>query len=103
MNTRFFLAAIILTAAPLAAQQPDGFHELKTGDAAPAFSLPGIDGKTWTLSDFKADVLMVYFTSNHCPVCHAAEPRLVKLVAELKGRSFAIVAINPNNAAVLSV
>ena len=40
------------------AQQPEGFHELKTGDAAPAFSLPGTDGKTWTLNDLKADVLI---------------------------------------------
>ena len=92
------LSALILRAA---AQQPDGFRELKTGDAAPAFSLPGIDGKTWTLADFKADVLMVYFTSNHCPVCHAAEPRLIKLVADMKGRSFEVVAINPNNPAGL--
>ena len=87
--------------APAMAQQPEGFHELKTGDAAPAFSLPGIDGKTWTLNDFKADVLMVYFTSNHCPVCHAAEPRLIKLVQDMKGRSFEVVAVNPNNPAGL--
>ena len=96
-------ALLLCTATPLVAEQPDGFHELKTGDAAPAFSLPGIDGKTWTLNDFKADVLMVYFTSNHCPVCHAAEPRLIKLVEEMKGRSFEIVAINPNNPAGLRV
>lgn len=103
MTTRLLLIAAVLTAASLSAQQPPGFHELKSGDAAPQFSLPGIDGKTWTLSDFKADVLMVYFTSNHCPVCHAAEPRLIKLVQDMKGRSFQVVAINPNNAAGLRV
>lgn len=101
MKTRLLLIASALMAASLTAQQPDGFHELKTSDAAPAFSLPGIDGKTWTLNDFKADVLMVYFTSNHCPVCHAAEPRLVQLVKDMKGRSFEVVAINPNNPAGL--
>jgi thiol-disulfide isomerase/thioredoxin len=103
MRTRHLVFAAIAIAGTLAAQQPDGFHELKTGDAAPAFSLPGIDGKTWTLGDFKADVLMVYFTSNHCPVCHAAEPRLIKLVQDMKGRSFEVVAINPNNPAGLRV
>lgn len=103
MITRTLFLTALLGSAPLLAQQPEGFHELKTGDAAPAFSLPGIDGKTWTLGDFKADVLMVYFTSNHCPVCHAAEPRLIKLVQDLKGRSFAVVAINPNNPAGLRV
>lgn len=103
MNTRALFFAALVVSAPLMAQQPEGFHELKTGDAAPAFSLPGIDGKTWTLNDFKADVLMVYFTSNHCPVCHAAEPRLIKLVQDMKGRSFEVVAINPNNPAGLRV
>ena len=96
-----FLAILFAAAAPLLAQEPEGFHSLKTGDAAPAFSLPGIDGKTWTLTDFKADVLMVYFTSNHCPVCHAAEPRLLQLVQDMKGRSFEVVTINPNNPAGL--
>jgi peroxiredoxin len=79
-------------------EDPPGFRRLEIGDAAPEFKLPGIDDKDYTLADFKkADVLMVYFTSNHCPVCHAQDPRLLKLLKELEGRSFAIVAINPNS------
>jgi thiol-disulfide isomerase/thioredoxin len=102
MKLKALLASLIISAAaPALADQPPGFQTLKIGDAAPSFALPGIDGKTWTLADAKADVLMVYFTSNHCPVCHAAEPRLVKLVADLKGRSFEVIAINPNNPAGL--
>ena len=81
-----------------AEETPPDMRTLKIGDPAPDFSLPGIDGRDWALSDFRwADVLMVVFTSNHCPVSHAAEPRLIKLVEELKTRSFAVVAINPNN------
>lgn len=38
------------------------------GDAAPAFSLPATDGKTYTLADFAdASYLVVFFTCNHCP------------------------------------
>jgi peroxiredoxin Q/BCP len=33
--------------------------ELKVGDAAPAFSLPGSDGKTYTLADFKDKQVVV--------------------------------------------
>jgi thiol-disulfide isomerase/thioredoxin len=39
----------------------------------------------------------VYFTSNHCPVCHAQDPRLLELLSELQGKSIAVVAINPNS------
>jgi peroxiredoxin len=77
---------------------PPDAHELKIGDPAPDFSLPGVDGKTCTLASFKdANLLMVIFTSNHCPYCHAMEGRLLKLLADMKGRGLAVVAINPNH------
>jgi peroxiredoxin len=83
---------------------PPDFHRLKIGDAAPEFSLLGIDGKTYTLADFKdAPVLMVVFLSNHCPYSHAAETRLIPLVAEMKARGLATVAINPNSPEGVSV
>ncbi len=76
---------------------PDAQH-LKIGDAAPDFSLPGVDGKIYTLADFKdAPVLMVIFLSDHCPYAHATETRLLPLVAEMKSRGLAVVAINPDN------
>jgi thiol-disulfide isomerase/thioredoxin len=40
---------------------------------------------------------MILFTSNHCPTSHGIEDRLRQLVADMQGRSFALVAINPNN------
>ena len=55
--------------------------------AAPDFSLKGVDGKTYTLADFKdSPMLMVVFLSNHCPYSHAAETRLLPLVEEMKWR-----------------
>jgi thiol-disulfide isomerase/thioredoxin len=77
---------------------PAGFRTLALGDAAPDFSLPGIDGRNYSLADFaSADVLMVLFTSNHCPTSHGIEKRLQKLRNDLRGQSFALVAINPNH------
>lgn len=71
---------------------------LNIGDSAPDFKLPGIDGKTYTLSDFKsAKLLMVIFLSNHCPYSHAAETRLIPMVKEFKSNGLEVVAINPNN------
>src|SRR5438270_13550567 len=81
----------------LESELPSDAHHLKIGDAAPDFSLKGIDGKTYTLADFKdAPILMVAFLSNHCPYSHAAETRLLPLSAEMKSRGVPTVAINPN-------
>jgi thiol-disulfide isomerase/thioredoxin len=80
------------------AENPPGFHRLTIGEIAPDFRLPGIDGRDWTLDDFKSfNVLVVYFTSNHCPVCHAQDPRLLKLLKEFDGKGVGVVAINPNS------
>lgn len=79
---------------------PADARKLSLGDAAPDFTLPGIDGKTYTLADFpapSAPVLMVVFLSNHCPYSHAAEQRLLPLAREFAGKGLAVVAINPNS------
>jgi thiol-disulfide isomerase/thioredoxin len=77
---------------------PPGFHTLRIGDSAPDFSLLGVDGKTYSLADFKDDrVLIVIFMSNHCPVSHAAETRFIPFVASLKGKGVGVIAINPNS------
>jgi peroxiredoxin len=81
-----------------------GIQELKIGDAAPDFSLPGIDGKTHSLAEYReAKVLMIVFLSNHCPDSHAAQGRILKLAAEMKDKGLVVVAINPNNPDGLSI
>jgi peroxiredoxin Q/BCP len=46
-------AALGLGAVAFAATQAPSPVELKPGDPAPPFSLPGSDGKVYTLADFK--------------------------------------------------
>src|SRR5437879_5739680 len=88
----------------LASELPADAHHLAIGDAAPDFSLKGVDGKTYTLADFKAaPVLMVVFLSNHCPYSHAAETRLLLLAREFQDRGLAVVAINPNSPAGVAI
>jgi len=82
----------------------ESVHDLQIGEAAPDFSLPGIDGKTHRLAEYKGGkVLMIFFTSNHCPTSHGAEARLKKLLADMKGKGLTFVAINPNSPDGLSV
>src|ERR1700754_4470039 len=71
---------------------------LAIGESAPDFSLPGIDGKTYTLQSFKkAKVLVVVFMCNHCPTSQAYEYRMVKLTSDYAAKGVSVVAINPNN------
>lgn len=48
-----------LGTAGVFAQAPAAAVELKVGDVAPAFSLPGTDGKTHTLSAYKGKTVVV--------------------------------------------
>jgi peroxiredoxin len=71
---------------------------LSIGASAPAFSLPGIDGKTHKLSDYSASpYLMVMFICNHCPTSQLYEGRIKSLVEDYRGKGVAFVAIQPND------
>lgn len=64
---------------------------------APDFSLPAVDGKTYSLEDFQAvKVLVVIFMCNHCPYVKAVLDRLNNLAKEFKDRGVAFVGINSN-------
>jgi thiol-disulfide isomerase/thioredoxin len=93
------LVGVISILSPLAARAaPEGFTELKIGDAAPDFDLPGVDGKNHKLADFAdAKLLLVVFTCNHCPTAQAYESRLMKLHEDYQDRGVSLVAISPND------
>lgn len=71
---------------------------LQIGERAPDFSLPGVDGKNYSLADFAdAPLLVVAFTCNHCPYVVGSEDRIIAFAQEYSGRGVAFVAINSNS------
>jgi peroxiredoxin len=71
---------------------------LAIGASAPAFSLPGIDGRVHTLGDYAASpVLAVVFMCNHCPVSELYERRVNRLYETYRDQGLALVAINPDS------
>ncbi len=73
---------------------------LHPGDAAPDFSLPGVDGKVHGLHDFDASrLLLVVFWCNHCPYVQGWESRMVDLGKRYGPKGVAVVLINANDAA----
>lgn len=72
---------------------------LQIGDSAPDFSLPATDGGTYSLSDFSdKDVLVVFFTCNHCPYVIGSDEHTRKLVEEFSSKGVGFIGINSNSA-----
>ncbi|MEQ8769458.1 MAG: thioredoxin family protein [Phycisphaerales bacterium] len=71
---------------------------LDIGDAAPAFSLPATDGNTYALTDFEGDVLVVFFTCNHCPYVTGSDENTRKIADDYAPKGVRFVAINSNSA-----
>jgi thiol-disulfide isomerase/thioredoxin len=95
----FFVVLLALTLAVGSAAAPT---PLPLGSPAPDFSLPGVDGKTWTLRDFDASpVLAIIFTCNHCPTAQYYEERIKQLATVYAGKGVAVVAISPNSPAAV--
>ena len=71
---------------------------LGIGAKAPDFELPATDGKTYRLTDFaKADVLVVFFTCNHCPFVTGSDEVTRQTVERFKGKGVAFIGINSNS------
>ena len=69
------------------------------GWKAPAFKLPGIDGKVHALENLRGPKgTLIAFICNHCPYVKAIVGRLVGDAAELQGLGIATVAICANDA-----
>jgi len=70
---------------------------LQLGDKAPDFELPATDGKTYRLSDFDDETLVVFFTCNHCPFVVGSDEATRKTVEKFIPRGVRSVGINSNS------
>lgn len=70
------------------------------GKPAIDFSLPGVDGKTWTLRECTGSRgLLVMFICNHCPYVKAIRERIVRDTLQLQDYGIGSVAIMSNDPA----
>ncbi|MES2113478.1 MAG: redoxin family protein [Bacteroidota bacterium] len=100
--SRLSIVLILMTSLLGRASAFDDIKTLGIGEKAPDFSLPGIDGKTYTLQSFKdAKVLVIVFLCNHCPTSQAYENRVIKITSDYASKGVSVIAINPNNPAGL--
>lgn len=73
-------------------------YKLKTGDRAPPFELPNVDGTRIGLASFAGSrALVVAFWCNHCPYVRAHERRFIDFAERMRPLGVACVAINSND------
>ena len=100
MNYRgaiFLLVAVIALAGLFLLKQNNSylkFSPLETGRPAPNFTLPGLDGKMVSLSNYQGHVVLVNIWATWCPPCVDEMPSMERLYQELKDENFEIVAIS---------
>jgi len=70
---------------------------LQIGDSAPKFTLPATDGNTYSLADFKEDLLVVFFTCNHCPYVINSDEITRSTVERFTPKGVRFVGINSNS------
>jgi peroxiredoxin len=71
---------------------------LKPGDGAIPFKLPGVDDKEHSLNDYAGkNAVAVIFSCNHCPYVRAWEDRMVQIQADHMNKEVQLVAINAND------
>ena len=71
---------------------------LSLGEPALDFRLPATDGRTYQLSDFEdADVLVVFFTCNHCPYVIGSDEVTRQTADTFASRGVRFVGVNSNS------
>lgn len=76
----------------------DSEGQLDIGQPAPDFNLPSVDGRNYSLEDFRGKVkaLVVIFSCNHCPYVIKTEDRMIELGKTYidKGVGFVLICAN---------
>ena len=90
------LITFILTVSVLAQQG------LSTGSAAPPFSLAGMNGQTYDISQLRGNVVLVTFWSTRCNICHSEIPQMNRLAARYKNQNVVFLGLTMDNESKVS-
>lgn len=68
--------------------------DIKVGDKFADFTLPDVDGKNISLSDYKGKYVLLDFWGSWCGPCREENPNLVKTYNEFKSKGFDILGVS---------
>jgi len=88
------LLTVGLSAVLLAASVEKGLAPLAELRAAPAFELPGIDGRAHRYDEYRGRYLLVSFWAVWCAPCLKEMPSMQRAYEQLKSERFELVAVH---------
>ena len=70
---------------------------LKAGTTAPDFTLPSLDGKTVSLSDYRGHAVVLEFWASWCPDCRKEAPAVVEMHRQYKDKGIVFIGVSFDN------
>ncbi|SEO57523.1 Peroxiredoxin [Amphibacillus marinus] len=71
---------------------------LQIGEQAPDFHLPATDGNTYQLADFTDQLIVIFFTCNHCPFVTGSDQITRQTAEKFQDKGVRFIGINANSA-----
>jgi len=95
---RLVLIALLLngvvTAVPAQEHGKQGLYRFDKPFPAPEFELTGEDRKTYRLSDYRGQVVVLNFWTTWCPPCRFEMPAMERVWQQVQGKGIVILAVN---------
>ncbi|MGA7595011.1 MAG: TlpA disulfide reductase family protein [Gallionella sp.] len=93
-----FLSCLLMFPAQAAESEPPKLGYTLTALSkpipAPEFTLEDIDGKKFSLEEYRGKVVLLNFWATWCPPCRREMPSMERLHRNFKGKDFTVLAVN---------